>query len=230
MRKIVALHGFLGLKTDWDCLEIPCMQAVDLYQFQWEGLWQCARQLNNQFQYEKEKPILMGYSLGGRLALHALIEWPDLWHAGVIISAHPGLISKGEKEERVHSDRQWAKRFLEEEWDNVIRAWDNRPVLASSSFTFKRGEKNYDKKILAQILMAGSLGRQENLRGFIANLSLPLLWVVGENDSNYVQLSQSIALNSPQSKIECLPQAGHRLPWEQPRLFKNLILDLFRNK
>ena len=58
-----------------------------------------------------EKSVLLGYSLGGRLALHACIHRPDLWHGVVVVGADPGLGSSEEKNQQFARDRNWADRL-----------------------------------------------------------------------------------------------------------------------
>src|SRR6476661_7376674 len=98
---IHALHGFLGLPRDWDLFESAVQdhrgRPVRLVKHNlWEELaalddkslrsW--AREFNSNIE---GKNILVGYSMGGRLAMHALIDDHTKWSGAVFISAHPGL-------------------------------------------------------------------------------------------------------------------------------------------
>ncbi|MEL7506912.1 MAG: hypothetical protein AAFN42_06230, partial [Cyanobacteria bacterium J06554_1] len=62
----------------------------------------------------------MGYSLGGRLGLHGLIQQPDLWAGAIIVSADPGIADAKNKKLCLRRERIWANRFLTEPWDDLL--------------------------------------------------------------------------------------------------------------
>lgn len=221
-----ALAGFLGLNSDWDIFKFNHLQVINPVNLNWQSLTEWAQKFNQRVQAQQsKKSILMGYSLGGRLALHALIHTPSLWRAAVIISAHPGLESQVEKTTRLEADEKWAVRFEQEEWSSVITDWNNQAVFANSSFQFSRNEADYNRLHLAHLLRQASLGRQEDLRHKIHGLNLPILWITGEKDKKYCQLAASLKFSHPLSKTIVLPDSGHRLPWEQPVAFKQVLQD-----
>ena len=220
---IVALPGFLGLPSDWKSLESDYFKPFDLNELECNHLYDWANQFNTLAKDRYLHPILMGYSFGGRLALHALIQNPHLWKAGIIISAHPGLKNPIEKSDRLKSDQAWANRFLEDDWDTLMQDWNGRQVFAGGSFVFQRKEEDYNRKDLAGHLKNGSLGLQEDLREAISALSIPLLWIVGENDRKFVSLAESLKFKNPLSKLVIIPQAGHRAPWDNASVFIRLV-------
>jgi 2-succinyl-6-hydroxy-2,4-cyclohexadiene-1-carboxylate synthase len=220
MATLWALPGFLGLPQDWDLFAWQNLVGVDPLSFEMNGLPGWAKQFNDWIeQQEQTSNLLMGYSLGGRLALHALIDRPSLWQAAIIVSAHPGLTDPMAKEERQQLDAQWARRFRTDPWTNVMGAWDGCEVFAGESFRFDRQECAYERKKLACLLTEGSLGRQENLRPEIARLQLPILWIAGEEDPRFCRVAETVSLSHPVSRKMVIPQAGHRVPWSQPERF-----------
>lgn len=74
---------------------------------------------------------LVGYSLGGRVAMMAACQgMPGL--CGVIVEGgHPGLQNAEQRTERQRSDRQWAQRFRTEPLTAVFADWYQQPVFAS---------------------------------------------------------------------------------------------------
>lgn len=224
---IWAIPGFLGLQSDWDFLAWKSLIAVDLYAFSWCTLSEWAEQFNRLLEdgrdHRSEPAILMGYSLGGRLALHALLDKPAQWKAAVIISAHPGLGDPDERKEREKRDQDWAQRFKQEEWDSLIRAWNAQPIFAGDSFSFDRHECCYERSLLAQTLNNGSLATQRDLREEIASLPMPILWITGGQDRCCSELASSLTFAHPFSRWVSVQGAGHRIPWEQPVVFNQLI-------
>ncbi len=219
-----AIHGFLGHASDWHLLQMEHLQAIEVDFFSGESMLTWAQQFNAYVELQTSFcPILMGYSLGGRLALHALCQKPSLWQAAIIISAHPGLTQSYLKEERLKSDRVWAKRFEEEPWEQLIASWDNQAVFSQDCFLPSRYEKHYERLQLAKQLRSFSLGQQDDLREQIAALTMPVLWVVGEKDQKFCEVARTVKLTHPLSKQVTIKQAGHRLMWTQPLELKQTI-------
>jgi len=213
---ITALHGFLGLPADWDFFPVNAVPLGKAKPF-----WKWAEQFNKT---NKDKPrILMGYSLGGRLALHALVASPQQWDAAIIISAHPGLDSQQDKTRRLEKSLAWAARFETDPWDDLMRDWEAQDVFVGNTFRFNRKESDYDRHQLADMLRVWSLGRQENLVSQVQKLPCPILWIAGQNDPTYAGIVSTLSLVDPKSKVWIVPSAGHRVPWEQPDAFKNEV-------
>lgn len=222
--EIWALPGFLGLPSDWDFLQQKSLIAVDWQTFAWDSLAEWGSAFNAWVSERSRTPrVLMGYSLGGRLALHALIDRPELWQAAIIISAHPGLTDVQERQRRLQLDEAWAKRFGSENWMSLMEAWNGQAIFAKDSFYFERRESDYQRHQLAHALIHGSLGRQAALFDPIATLPLPLLWVTGSQDDRYCQIAQALTFAHPASRWESIAQAGHRVPWSQPQVFSQMV-------
>lgn len=222
MKKLYALHGFLGRPDDWNFLPDRTVQSIDLFTPPLApDLHAWGQNFNQQISISSSPAssrILMGYSLGGRLALHALLQNPSLWHAAIIISANPGLATDEERSQRQIVDEKWATRFENEPWEQLMKAWNQQKAFQSDSFEFTRHEKDYDRKTLADSLRNWSLGKQEYLNEKISKLPIPILWMIGNNDPLAAKAS-NIKLQHPQSKIWLAEDAGHRLPWQEPKQF-----------
>jgi 2-succinyl-6-hydroxy-2,4-cyclohexadiene-1-carboxylate synthase len=160
--------------------------------------------------------VLMGYSLGGRLALHALLQEPQRWRGAIIVSAHPGLVDAEERQKRYKQDCLWAQRFRQESWQELMTAWNQQPVLQTSCYHFLRHEKDYQRETLAYVLEHASLGLQNDLRPLLSKIEVPILWITGADDI----LHHVIDFKHPLSSCTQIIHAGHRVPWDQPHLFE----------
>ncbi|MEI8124730.1 MAG: alpha/beta fold hydrolase [Parachlamydiaceae bacterium] len=217
---IYAIHGFLGTSNDWNILSGLPYKAVDISFTTPLGEWSNFSTLNLE---TNKKKVLLGYSLGGRLALHALIRQPSLWDAAIFISTHPGLLSDLERKQRLEADNQWADRFEQEPWESLIEAWNKQEVFSKGSYRFERKESDYQRPLLASMLREWSLGKQENLRDPLSRVDVPVLWMAGENDLKYCALAEQVSLKHPLSRISLVANASHRLPWEQPQNFLRIV-------
>lgn len=222
---ILAIPGFLGLPLDWDFLQLNNLRGVDWQSFSLNSFSEWTSEYLEWVSLQELKPnrILMGYSLGGRLALHALIAKPELWTGAIIISAHVGLANVQEKEKRYEKDKDWANRFETEDWTTLMESWESQDVFQSDTFQFKRDEKQYQRTKLARALTNLSLSKQENLYDSIQTLPIPILWVTGVKDEKYSKLAQNVIFVDPRSKCVQIANAGHRAPWTQPHLFSQTV-------
>jgi 2-succinyl-6-hydroxy-2,4-cyclohexadiene-1-carboxylate synthase len=242
---VVALHGFLGLKRDWDPLPLD-VRAHDLWadveQLRVESsenadgvaiydpfqAW--ALRFNRHIEDSGlSKPVLLGYSMGGRLALHAALLAPEKFSALVIVSAHPGLQSEAEKKARLQADLLWAKRFREEKWQTVLEAWNSQPVLSrTQGLSLERAEADFSRENLAAAMDMWSLGRQRDLRSEISNLKVPLLFISGAQDEKFTAVMKDLVMHSLSGRLEIIPGAGHRVPWDRTDLFERVIFDFLK--
>lgn len=223
-RHIVCLHGFLGSPKDWSALELEKhLQSEISYpnlfadRNQIKPFWDWASGFNSSM---KQGTLLIGYSLGGRLAMHAAIQSPELYSGVVIISSHYGLTSKAA---RLNNDQAWAWRFRNDPWEEVIRDWNSQPVFKNDTHTFTRNEADYSREALARSLDVWSLGRQDYLKDKLKQLPTPLLFIAGEQDTRYASLARSLNHND----TWIVEGAGHRVPWEQPQQFTRVLQDIF---
>ncbi|BBH52559.1 alpha/beta fold hydrolase [Fluviispira sanaruensis] len=235
------IHGFLGLPSDWQLF----IENINGYNYKFHAIadflpksennnnsafknWaNCFNQKIFAKKNNFEKNVLVGYSLGGRLALHALIENHD-WDAALIVSANPGLNTENEKYARILNDKKWAERFLNEDWDAVMQAWNGQGVFSGLSNTLVRAESQYNKAELACALTLFSLGRQEDLRPHIASLQIPLLWLAGEKDSKFVGFAGEMSALNHKVESFVVKDAGHRIPWEKPLEFSEKLLEFVK--
>ena len=124
------LHGALGSPADFED-----GQAVDLYD-QVAPYKEWAAGFCEYVRERDEAPVLMGYSMGGRLALHALLEDPAMWRGAIIVSADYG---HGRDEGRIRRDAEWARLARELPWAEFMDRWNAQPVFAGTSGTAVRG-------------------------------------------------------------------------------------------
>jgi 2-succinyl-6-hydroxy-2,4-cyclohexadiene-1-carboxylate synthase len=206
---IYALHGFLGSPSDWNGF-FPTLHAPNLFEESPIPFWEWAESFNRKI--IDSGNVLIGYSMGGRLALHALIENPSLWKAAIIISANPGIENESERFDRLHADKLWHDRFLHEPWEALMDAWNRQPIFVGDPLV--RHEKDFSRQALAEAMLSWTVGKQDFLKPSIEELDIPILWIVGENDKKYVEIAKKIKLKNKKSKISIAPHAGHRVPWQ----------------
>ncbi len=180
---IRTLSGFLGVPSDWDFLPWP--HSPD------------------------SGDVLLGYSMGGRLALQLLEK--QCFTKAVIVSA--GLNAPDDN--RRKRDEEWARRFESEDWPSLMAAWNAQPVFGGHALA--RNEADYDRRELARQLRDWSPAvlPPPNLE----RIDTPILWIAGERDAKYVDIARRAVERLPNAELWICPGAGHRVPWEQPEAF-----------
>ncbi|NCF86638.1 MAG: alpha/beta fold hydrolase [Verrucomicrobiaceae bacterium] len=215
------LHGALGAYRDWESI-FPGARHVDLWSTKpGTDLANWANQWVTTVAEEDPHPQLVGYSMGGRLALHALLAAPTLWESATIVSAHPGLRS-GRAERRVR-DKAWLARFQREPFQNVMRDWNAQSVFSKESGP--PNPKQFEPR-MARCFQQWSLGNQEPLWEQLDNITCPVQWICGELDTKFSQLGRDAVAMLPQATYLSTPSCGHRVPWEWSDFASHLALSM----
>jgi len=195
---ITCLHGFLGNPHDWDFLRDACftIETPPLDAIPDHG------------------DILLGYSLGGRLALRALLAGAN-YNRAILVSTGLGIEDEAARAARRASDEAWAHRFESEDFETVIADWNAQPVLAGP--TLPRTRADYDPRALRE----WSSGALPPVASRLHELTIPILWLAGARDTKYVAEAERAA--SLVGRAVIVKDAGHRVPWEQPAEFVTLL-------
>lgn len=237
------LHGAVGLASDWRGVGKQLAargvgsRAVDLWRF----LDCCPMPLDEfgaLFSAEAAGEVvrgsgrvLVGYSMGGRLALHALLADPLPWQAAVIISAHPGLEDAGERAMRRAADADWASRALMGDWASFLSDWNKQPVLAGGEMDDSTGRASrlgQRRREIARSFVDWSLGAQQPLWDRLAEITIPVLWITGADDDKFTRLSRRAAAMMPNAAHLAIEGAGHRVPWQYEAAFCDALAHFTR--
>lgn len=223
---IYALHGALGMAQDWKPLAKELsrpLSRVDL----WQYLACCPMSLPEfGAAFNKEvtasAPDLIGYSMGGRLALHALLDRPEMWRKAIIVSAHTGL-DPSQRNARLAQDAAWAAKALKGDWKEFLIEWNAQGVLSDSALLPDRSTLEPRRQAVARSYMDWSLGQQEDLTERLHEITCPLLWIVGEHDEKFRAIAEHAVSHIPNAQLHVIPNAHHRVPWDQPQAFTKAV-------
>jgi 2-succinyl-6-hydroxy-2,4-cyclohexadiene-1-carboxylate synthase len=197
---IVALHGFLGTPRDWDFLRDAGFPVVTPSVSEGPG-WPGGAQ-----------DVILGYSMGGRLALQVLLDGATFKKA-VLISTRVTPSEEGRKER----DEKWAQRFERDDWETLMRDWDAQPLFGGHSMP--RREEDFDRRELARQLREWSPAVLPPALPRLHELRIPTLWIAGARDAKYVAEAELAGARVPGAAVEIVEGAAHRVPWERPDAF-----------
>jgi 2-succinyl-6-hydroxy-2,4-cyclohexadiene-1-carboxylate synthase len=180
-------------------------------------------------EHANQSQWLIGYSLGGRLALHAIVQEASLWAGAIIVGADPGFTNEQEKIKRLRADQAWGRRFLDEPWDNLTNEWDGQPIFVGRPNSAPRDENDFNRDQVSRMFDVFSNGRQQNLIPDLSRLSSPpILYVSGEEDSKYCEIGRRLEKECPTVTHAVIPLAAHRVPWENPVVFSRVVQDFIK--
>lgn len=166
---------------------------------------------------------LVGYSLGGRAALHFACHHPQRLLSLTLESASPGLLDKAEQARRRAEDDARAADILSMGMTAFVERWYAMPLFASLHAHPRRlariqaAAARNDPRWMARVVSALSPGRQPPLWDCLPTLSMPILLLAGEQDEKYVQITHRMAARlPPHAQVVIIPRAGHNAHAERP--------------
>ncbi|MBD2178030.1 2-succinyl-6-hydroxy-2,4-cyclohexadiene-1-carboxylate synthase [Pseudanabaena sp. FACHB-1998] len=176
---------------------------------------------------------LVGYSMGGRLALYLTIHFPNYFHRVVLESASAGLTTAQARSDRLAQDHQLATRlenFTDCEFRDFLESWYQQVIFANlrshPNFPQMLAHRlNNSPRLLAKSLRNFSTGTQPSLWEELAQNQIPLLLIAGELDHKFVQLNQQVAKLCQSAKLEIMPNCGHNTHFENSDLFIQKVLN-----
>jgi len=239
MNHLHFLHGFMGQSTDWGPVLLHLRNFFserNTPQFHMHNLWKDLEALpgpslkNWGLRFTQKLPpsgnVLIGYSMGGRLAMHFPV-WEQRKISGIIlIAAHTGILQESEKEARLTSDQSWARKFLEEPWDAVTGEWNRQPVFAHDKMRPPRREQDFSKPLLASALTHWSLGKQDDMTQRLKEFQCPIHYIYGDRDEKFAGLAKSIQMRVPNLRVHGVP-GGHSCHFQSPQQVASAISKLF---
>lgn len=231
------LHGSVGMPADFRTLSknfarsAISTRAVDLWRFLEAGalpIQHFGKALNDDAGgeiFRGSGRSLLGYSLGGRLALQSLLEKNHPWQAAVIVSAHPGLENEAERSARLAQDSAWAAKAFAGDWRQFLDQWNAQPILGHGAIRDPEAGQRLiaRRREIARSFVDWSLGAQPPLWDRLAEISTPVLWVVGENDTKFRELAMRAVSLIPNGHLAIAPASGHRVPWEAEEWFSGVV-------
>lgn len=176
---------------------------------------------------------LVGYSMGGRVALSFALHHPARVVSLTLESASPGLTDPRERGTRAGEDDRRADAILSEGVEAFVEKWYTLPLFRSlENHPQTRAEiiarrKANDPAGVAQAVRALSPGRQPAAWDQLPRLAMPVSVVVGALDEKYVAIGQQMVALLPEARLHIVPKAGHTVHLEQPEPFISILQDFF---
>jgi 2-succinyl-6-hydroxy-2,4-cyclohexadiene-1-carboxylate synthase len=168
----------------------------------------------------------VGYSMGGRYALHVALGHPGVVDRLVLVSATAGIEDPDERAERRARDDELAARLEREGVEVFVDRWLQLPMFQTlPPDAAERSDRlsNTAAGLAASLRRAGT-GTQEPLWDRLASLRMPVLVIAGALDTTYVDHARRLADGiGDNATLMVLEDAGHACHLERPVEFTELL-------
>ncbi len=250
---IMFLHGFMGNINEFDeaikllddnfsylILDLPGHGKTQVISSdEYYTMANIAHALINLLDELKiDKCFLVGYSMGGRLALYLTLHFPEHFYKVVLESASPGLMTAAEQLERVKSDAQIARKLRRSlatnDFYTFLSNWYNQPI-----FGYIKNHLEFDRMLeirlqndpieLAKSLQFMGTGSQPSLWEKLPENTKPLLLISGAYDQKFIDINIEMAKLCKVAQLKIIDNSGHNThfenTWEFVQNIKNFWFD-----
>ncbi len=166
---------------------------------------------------------VVGYSMGGRVALHLALTHPERVAALVLIGASPGIRDPAERAARQRSDEALASTIERDGVGSFADAWERHPVIASQERIdprwrdpLRRRRREQRPEGLAASLRGMGTGAMEPVWDRLADLQVPTLLVTGVDDHKFGGIAADLLGLLPRASHVAVRRAGHCAHLERP--------------
>lgn len=234
---LIALHGFTETDQAWTetlggelpDLRCPLLPGHGCRPCRPDGnVAQAAAELVAGFPAE---PVdLLGYSMGGRIALRLALDHPGRVRRLILVSCHAGIRDATEREVRRRRDESLAQVLEEDGIGPFVAWWEGQPALkpyrpfpAAVAESVRARRLNQDPDGLAGCLRTLGAGSMDDLWQRLPNLKLPVLLISGAADQRYHTLMDEMGMLIPGCRRDVVLRSGHAVHRERPQVVAQMV-------
>jgi 2-succinyl-6-hydroxy-2,4-cyclohexadiene-1-carboxylate synthase len=225
---VLLLHGFTNTGASWDPVVAALGERYRLLapDIRGHGSASAARPVTLEAVIDDlaalapDRFTLVGYSQGGRIALHAALALPERVERLVLVGASPGIEDPAERAARRAADEALADEIEGSTIEEFAYRWEAASVLAGQSPEV-RATAHADRMLstaagLAAALRGLGTGALPSLWGRLAELRMPVTLIVGERDEKFQAIAARMARQLPRANVVIVAGAGHAVHLEAP--------------
>lgn len=176
---------------------------------------------------------LLGYSMGGRIALSFACAYPQFLRSLTLESATAGLEAQAERIARQEGDAKLALKIDQEGLEAFIDFWERIPLFESHvSLPLEvqkamRAERMGQRpEGLANSLRGIGTGQMPSVWDKLASLQMPVHLIVGERDEKFININKKMAEHLQNVYFSTISGAGHTIHVENPVQFVKIVKEL----
>jgi 2-succinyl-6-hydroxy-2,4-cyclohexadiene-1-carboxylate synthase len=227
---VILLHGFTHTGSSWDPVIAALGERYRAIAPDIRGHGSASERqpvtleavLDDVARLDEGQVTLVGYSMGGRLALHAALALSERVECLVLIGASPGIANAAERTARRHADERLADEIEQLSIEEVAERWESvaGPVLSGQPpdvrQTARLDRLRNTPAGLARALRGLGTGALPSLWDRLAELPMPVVLVVGERDRKFCEIAEHMTAALPCAQLVVVPGVGHAVHLETP--------------
>jgi 2-succinyl-6-hydroxy-2,4-cyclohexadiene-1-carboxylate synthase len=244
-KSLFLLHGFTGSSSDWlnVCFQFDTgfnVYAIDLIghgksdspnDVSYYSSGSQANQIKCVIEkFKGEKNVLLGYSMGGRLALTNAISYPDLIDGLILESSTAGIDDENEQKKRTERDTKLAEMIMTKPIEEFISSWMDQELFgtlkrfSNSKLDEMKKEKSKSSRTgLANSLRGFSTGLMKFSKDDLKCLKFPVLLLSGQLDSKFTKINSNLQKQFANAKHSVVKTSGHNTHLEEPKHFIQIV-------
>ncbi len=248
---VVLLHGFTGSTKTWHELAalLPSTYRIIAVDLIGHGLTDCpdditcytmeyqVELLHELFKNLQLSPFyLIGYSMGGRVALSYAVRYPDELKSLLLESATPGIKDEQPRIERQQSDYALARKLEQDGVEMFVNYWQNIPLFATQKKlpaekqAKLRSERQNQKAVgLANSLRMMGTGKMPEVWNQVATLPMQTTLITGELDTKFVNIAKAMQQANKRIHHIIVPSVGHAIHVENLQKFATIVKEAISN-
>ncbi|MCQ6278476.1 2-succinyl-6-hydroxy-2,4-cyclohexadiene-1-carboxylate synthase [Bacillus sp. EB600] len=183
-----------------------------------------------------EKVDLLGYSMGGRLALTFAILFPDKLRKLILESSSPGLLTEAEREERCMKDGELAHFIKEKGIEPFVDYWEKVPLFSTMENqpqqiknAIRRQRLSQSPPGLANSLLGMGTGAQPSWWAKLPQLKNEVLLLTGEKDEKFCRIAEKMQKGLKNSTWMVIENSGHAIHVEELEKFGTIVSEFLLN-
>ena len=246
-RPLLLLHGFLGTAQDFSPIvkrlrDDRRVIAIDFLGHGKSAAPEDAKRYRMQHMLRDIVAILsvkdisstdiLGYSMGGRVALAFTITHAKRVRSLILESASPGLVTAHLQDIRKKADEVLVQKMQEKGLPSFVDDWERNSLFESQqglpSTVYAKQRKvrlSHTVKGLAGSLKGLGTGSQPSYWERLAQIDRPVLLVTGSLDTKFTAIAQEMARTLPKVVWHPVEGVGHNIHLENPKAFVSRILN-----
>ncbi|WP_210135237.1 2-succinyl-6-hydroxy-2,4-cyclohexadiene-1-carboxylate synthase [Staphylococcus sp. GDX8P80P] len=248
---LVLLHGFISDSRTFDAHVDPLLQEVNVLTVDLPGHGQdqssmdvtwdfpfLAKQLDKLLDmYESYKVTLLGYSMGGRVALYYALYGKHTINKLILESSSPGIKEETNRYERQQIDAARAKVLEIAGLEVFVNDWEKLPLFYTQQHLDKAQKTAMrdmrmaqDPYKLAKALRDYGTGHMPNLWDQISRIQIPCFILTGELDQKFVKTGQAMNKDMRYSQVHTFSNVGHTIHVEDKAEFDTIVLGFLKEE
>jgi 2-succinyl-6-hydroxy-2,4-cyclohexadiene-1-carboxylate synthase len=183
-----------------------------------------------------EKVTILGYSMGGRLALSFACMFPHYVKGLILESASPGLATEEERQIRKENDTKLAEQIVGKGMVAFIDYWETIPLFASQKnlpeekiHDIRKQRLSNSTTGLANSLLGMGTGAQPSWWDGLQNLDFPVLLITGELDDKFCRIASNMRKLMKNCDLKIISGVGHAIHVEDDEKFGKIVSGFFES-